>query len=72
VVQRLLTRHPVAELFPDLPWEADWPQAQAQAARQLGEIFSRYGDQGSAKHWLEESQELLSSPPLVARHAAGL
>ncbi len=72
VVQRLLTRHPLAELFPDLPWEAEWPQAQAQAARQLGEIFSRYGDQESARQWLEESQELLSSPPPVARHAAGL
>jgi GT2 family glycosyltransferase len=62
----------VAQLFPDLPWETDWPQAQTQAARQLGEIFSRYGDQESARQWQAESQELLSVPPPVTRHAAGL
>jgi hypothetical protein len=71
VVQRLLTRHPLMELFPDLPWE-DWPRAQAEAARQLGEIFSRYGDDKAAREWLTESQELLTSAPPVERHAASL
>ena len=71
VVQRLLTRHPLKELFPDLPWQ-DWQKAQSQAARQLAEIFSRYGDHKTAGEWLAESQEL--DPGMIQRkkHAAGL
>jgi glycosyltransferase involved in cell wall biosynthesis/GT2 family glycosyltransferase len=71
VVQRLLTRHPLTELFPDLPWQ-DWQEAQSQAARQLGEIFSRYGDHKTAGEWLAESQELDPSMDRMKKHAAGL
>jgi hypothetical protein len=71
VVQGLLARHPLSELFPDLPWE-DWPRAQAEAARQLGEIFSHYGDDRAAREWLTESRELAATLPPVERHAAGM
>jgi len=71
VVQRLLTRHPLTELFPDLPWQ-DWQEAQSQAARQLGEIFSRYGDYKTAGEWLAESQELDTGMDRMKKHAAGL
>ncbi len=71
VVQGLLTRHPLLDLFPDLPW-TDWPRAQAQAAQQLGEIFSRYGDLEAAREWLVESQELDSGPARMEEHAPSL
>jgi len=71
VVQRLLTRHPLKDLFPDLPWE-DWPRAQAQAAQQLGEIFARYGDAEKAREWLAESQELAPGTARREQYAAGL
>ncbi|MFW6122969.1 MAG: glycosyltransferase, partial [Thermodesulfobacteriota bacterium] len=72
VVQRLLTRHPLKDLFPDLPWEEDWPRAQAQAAQLLGEIFSRYGDPDRAREWLNECQELAPRTASREYHAAGL
>ena len=71
VVERLLARHPLTELFPDLPWE-DWPRAQAEAARQLAEIFTRYGHDNGAREWLAESRELLNPARPEERHAAGL
>ena len=72
VVERLLARHPLTELFPDLPWEKDWPQAQAEAARQLAEIFTRYGHEHASREWLAESRELLNPARPEERHAAGL
>ena len=72
VVERLLARHPLTELFPDLPWEKDWPRAQAEAARQLAEIFTRYGHDHASREWLAESRELLNPARPEERHAAGL
>ena len=71
VVERLLTRHPLKDLFPDLPWQ-DWPRAQAQAAQQLGEIFARYGDPEKAREWLTECQELDPGAARREQYAAGL
>ena len=70
-VGALLTRHPLKDLFPNLPWE-DWPRAQAQAAQQLGEIFARYGDQEKAREWLAENQELDPGTARREQYAAGL
>lgn len=72
VVQRLLSRHPLKDLFADLPWEEDWPRAQAQAAQRLGDIFSRYGDQDRAREWLAESQILAPGAGARAQYVAGL
>ena len=72
VVQRLLARHPLKDLFLDLAWEEDWPRAQAQAAHRLGEIFSRYGDTDRAREWLAECQELAPRPTSREHYAAGL
>ncbi len=71
VVKRLLTRHSLKELFFDLPWN-DWARAHAQAAQQLGEIFSRYGDLEAAREWLTESRELLPTATSGAEHAPSL
>jgi radical SAM superfamily enzyme YgiQ (UPF0313 family)/predicted O-methyltransferase YrrM/GT2 family glycosyltransferase len=72
VVQGLLTRHPLKDLFLDLPWEEDWSRAQAQAAHQLADIFSRYGDSDRAREWLAESQELGPGVTVREPYAAGL
>jgi hypothetical protein len=58
------------EFFPDLDWD-NWPQAQARAAQEIGEIFRRYGDEESARSWLAESEALLrkcASPVEYAVH----
>jgi glycosyltransferase involved in cell wall biosynthesis len=70
IVKRLLKRHSLKEFFPDLDWD-NWPQAQARAAQEIGEIFRRYGDEESARSWLAESEALLrkcASPVEYAVH----
>jgi glycosyltransferase involved in cell wall biosynthesis len=54
IVKRLLKRHPLKDFFPDLDWD-NWPQAQARAAQEIGEIFRRYGDEEAAQAWLGET-----------------
>lgn len=72
VVQALLTRHPLKDLFPDLPWEEEWSRAQTQAAQRLGEIFSRYGEPDRAREWLAECRELAAGATSREHYAAGL
>ena len=69
IVKRLLKRHSLREFFPDLDWE-NWREAQAQAAREIAEIFRRYGDQEAAQDWLTESAVLTDKGETLTEHAA--
>ncbi len=69
VVRRLLKRHSLKELFPDLNWE-DWQTAQAQAAGVVSEILARYGDGDGARLWQEEARGRRLPSPAGGAHAA--
>lgn len=68
IVQGLLRRHSLKELFPHLDWR-DWRTAQAEACWQLGRIFNQWGDQRLARVYWQESHSLRPRPEIPPRLA---